>query len=201
MLVIRRWSNDRLSTDYLPRIDRLSTDSHQGPTIGHISTDTRSILDRRTIGTRWTVDRYVDRQIGRHPYMLHIISVKICSLYSKTSCKPYANVLKADRLSSVRWKDVLHVHYKDRVTVAAYRGIEEDSFDCNVNLKRCLIFSTLFEGSAFGVPSLHRFHLQCNYSIFSLLLYMLVVAVLTAFPSLCWAMFSLLRGFSASDEY
>ena len=97
--------------------------------------------------------------------MLHIIGVKICSLYSKISCKPYANVLKADRLSSVRWKDILHVHYKDRVTVAAYH------FDCNVNLKRCLIFSTLFEGSAVGVPSLHRFHLQCNYSIFSLLLH------------------------------
>ena len=77
------------------------------------------------------------------------------------------------------------MHYKDRVTVAAYRGTEEDNFDCNVNLKRCLIFSRFFEGSAVGFPSLHRFHLQCNYSIFSLFLYMLVVAVLTALPSLC----------------
>lgn len=75
----------------------------------------------------------VDRQIGRHPYMSHIIGVKICSFYSKTSCKPYTYVLKADRLSSIRWKDILHVHYKDRVTVAVYRGIEEDNFDCNVN--------------------------------------------------------------------
>ena len=50
-----------------------------------------------------------------------------------------------------------------------------------LTFKRCLIFSTLFEGSAVGVPSLHRFHLQCNCSIFSLFLYMLVVAVLTAF--------------------
>ena len=76
----------------------------------------------------------VNQQIGRHPYMSHIIGVKICSLYSKTSCKYYAYVLKADRLSSVRWKDILHVHYKVRVTVAAYRGLEEDDFDCSVNL-------------------------------------------------------------------
>ena len=54
-----------------------------------------------------------------------------------------------------------------------------------VNFKRCLISSSLFEGSEVGVFSLHRFHLQCNRSILSMPLYMFVVAVLTTLPSLC----------------
>ena len=36
----------------------------------------------------------------------------------------------ADRLSSVRWKDIPCVHFTDRVTLAAYRRIQEDNFDC-----------------------------------------------------------------------
>ena len=36
---------------------------------------------------------------------------------------------------------------------------------------------SLFEASAVGVPSLHRFRLQCNCSILSVSLYMFVVAV------------------------
>ena len=71
-----------------------------------------------------------------------------------------AHGVKADRLSSVRWKDILDVHYTDRVTVAAYRCIEEYNF--TVNCKRCLISPSLFEASAVGVLSLHRLYLQCN---------------------------------------
>ena len=74
-------------------------------------------------------------------------------------------------------------HYTDRVTVAAYRCIEEDNF--TVNCKRCLISPSLFEASAVGVPSLRRLHLQCNSSILSLPLYMFAVAVLTTLPSPC----------------
>ena len=36
-----------------------------------------------------------------------------------------AHGVKADR---VRWKDVLDMHCTDRVTLAAYRCIEEDNF-------------------------------------------------------------------------
>ena len=61
------------------------------------------------------------------------------------------NGVKADRLSSVRWKAILYVHCTDRVTVAAYRCIEEDNF--TVNCKRCLISPSLFEASAVGVLS------------------------------------------------
>ena len=39
-----------------------------------------------------------------------------------------AQGVKADRLSSVRWKDILDMHCTDRVTPAAYRYIEEDDF-------------------------------------------------------------------------
>ena len=46
------------------------------------------------------------------------------------------------------------MHCTDRVTVAAYRCIEEDNF--TVNCKRCLTSPTLFEASAVGGPSLHR---------------------------------------------
>ena len=92
-----------------------------------------------------------------------------------------AHGIKADRLSSVRWKDILDVHCTDRVTVAAYRCIE-DNF--TANCKRCLISPSLFEAWAVGVPSLHRLHLQCNCSILSLPLYTFVVTVLML-PSLC----------------
>ena len=33
-------------------------------------------------------------------------------------------------VSSVRWKDVPHVHFTDGVILAAYCCIEEDNFDC-----------------------------------------------------------------------
>ena len=36
--------------------------------------------------------------------------------------------VKADRLFSVRWKDILDVHCTDYVTTSAYRYIEEDNF-------------------------------------------------------------------------
>ena len=51
--------------------------------------------------------------------------------------------VKADRLSSVRRKDILDVHCTDRVTVAAYRCIEKDN--CTVNCERCLISSSLLK--------------------------------------------------------
>ena len=44
--------------------------------------------------------------------------------------------VKADWLSSVRWKDISHVHFTDRVTLAAYRCIEEDNFDCKCRSRR-----------------------------------------------------------------
>ena len=68
---------------------------------------------------------------------------------------------------------LIDVHCTDRVTVAAYRCIEEDNF--TVNCKRCLISPWLFEASAVGV----------NCSILSLPLYMFLVTVLTTLPSLC----------------
>ena len=102
----------------------------------------------------------------------------------KLTVKPnVAYGLKADRLSSVQWKDILDVHCTDRVTVAVYRCIEEDNF--TVNCKRCRISPSLFKAWAVGVPSLHRLHLQCNCSILLLPLYKFVVAVLTTLPSLC----------------
>ena len=94
-----------------------------------------------------------------------------------------AHGVKADSLSSVRWKDILDMHCTDRATVAAYRCIEADNFI--VNCKRCLISPSLFEASVVGVLSLHRLHLQCNCRILSLPLYMFVVTVLTTLPSLC----------------
>ena len=51
----------------------------------------------------------------------------------KLTVKPIvAHGLKADRLSSVHWKDTLDVHGTDRVSLAAYRCIEEDNFDCKL---------------------------------------------------------------------
>ena len=47
---------------------------------------------------------------------------------------------------------------------------------------------------------LHQFCLQCNCSILSLPPYMFVVAVLTTLPSLCSAMFSLLRALLLSSS-
>ena len=69
-----------------------------------------------------------------------------------------AHGVKADRLSSVHWKDILDVYCTDCATVAAYRRIEEDNF--TVNCKRCLISSLLFEVLAVGLPSLQQLHLH-----------------------------------------
>ena len=50
----------------------------------------------------------------------------------KLTVKPIvAQGVKADRLSSVRWKDILDVHYTDRVMHD--RCIEEDNFDCKLH--------------------------------------------------------------------
>ena len=54
MSVICRWSVGAVTTDYLLSIGWLSTDCYQRPTIGHISTDTRLILDWYLID-RWPV--------------------------------------------------------------------------------------------------------------------------------------------------
>ena len=54
------------------------------------------------------------------PYMSHIFSV-LKSRKMKLTVKPIvAHGLKTDRLSSVRWKDILDVHCTDSVTLAAY---------------------------------------------------------------------------------
>ena len=99
--------------------------------------------------------------------------LKIVHCEIKLTVKPnVAHGVKAYRQSSVRWKDILDVHCTDRVTVAAYRCIEEDNF--TVNCKRCLISPSLFEASAVGGPSLHRLQLQCSCSL------------CTSLWSLCW---------------
>ena len=104
------------------------------------------------------------------PYMSHIVG------FLKLTVKPIvAHGVKADWLSSVHWKDILDVHCTDHVTLAVYRCIEEDNFDCKFQV--CLISSSLFETSAVGVPTCHRFRLQCNFSILLLPLYMFVVTV------------------------
>ena len=41
-------------------------------------------------------------------------------------------ILFTDRLFLVRWKDILDVHCTDRVTIATYRCIKEDDFDCKL---------------------------------------------------------------------
>ena len=62
---------------------------------------------------------------------LHVTHIQ-CSKIKLTVKPIVAHGLKADRLSSVRWKDILDVHCTDRVTLAAYRCIEEDNFDCKL---------------------------------------------------------------------
>ena len=44
--------------------------------------------------------------------------------------------VKADRLSSVLWKDIPQVHFTDRVILVAYRCIEEDNFNCKLQAIR-----------------------------------------------------------------
>ena len=61
------------------------------------------------------------------PYMSHIVGVL------KLTVKPIvAHGVKADWLSSVHWKDtcILDVYRTDHVTLAVYRCIKEDNFDC-----------------------------------------------------------------------
>ena len=93
-------------------------------------------------------------------YKLFIVKIKL-------TVKPnVAHGVEADRLSSFRWKDILYVHCTDRVTVAAYRCIEEGN--CTAELsKRCLIFPSLFEASAVGVPSIQFNSLFTLYKIFT----------------------------------
>ena len=138
----------------------------------------------KLLGFVCRASRYIQStQTRRTLHRLTVVCETKWSETKKLTVKPNVpHGVKADRLSSVRWKDILDVHCTDRVTVAAYRCIE-DNF--TVNCKRCLISPSLFEASAVCFPSLHRLHLQCNCSILSLPLYMFVVAVLTRLPSLC----------------
>ena len=89
------------------------------------------------------------------------------------------------------------MHCTDRVTLAAYRCIEEDNFDCKLQALPDLLI-------AFWRVCTRCSHspvcLQCNCSILSLPLYMFVVAVLTTLPLLCSAMFSLLRALLLSSS-
>ena len=101
-------------------------------------------------------------------------------LFSKLAVQPIvAHGVKVDRLSRVLGKIFLKC-----IILAAYCCIEEDNFDCKL-LGLPDPVSSLLEASAVGVPSLHRFRLQCNCSILSLPLYTFVVAVLTTLPWLC----------------
>ena len=72
--------------------------------------------------------------------MSHFIGVH-CTI--KLTVKPIqpivANGVMADRLNSVLWKEILDVHCTDRVTLAAYRCIEEDNFDCKLKTLPLLI--------------------------------------------------------------
>ena len=59
---------------------------------------------------------------------LHVTHYQ-CSKIKLTVKPIVAHGLKADRLSSVRWKGIPDAHCTDRVTLATYRCIEEDNFD------------------------------------------------------------------------
>ena len=64
---------------------------------------------------------------------LHVTHYRCYKLFIvkliKLTVKPnVAHGVTAGRLSSVHWKDILDVHCTGRVTVAAYRCIEEDNF-------------------------------------------------------------------------
>ena len=75
-VICSRWSVGEVTTDYLLSIGWLSTNCYQRPTIGHISTDTRLILDWYLIN-RWPVlyqystdsqpilGQYIDRYVNQ----------------------------------------------------------------------------------------------------------------------------------------
>lgn len=69
MSVICWWSVGEVTTDYLLSIGWLLTDCYQGLTIGHVSTDTRPILDWYLINRQPVLDQYlIDSQpiLGRY---------------------------------------------------------------------------------------------------------------------------------------
>ena len=118
--------------------------------------------------------------------------------------------MKADRLSLVRWKDIPHVHFTDRVKLAAYHCIEEDNFDCKLQVlpllivffansisgiflkRRRSVFPTLFIG--FVCRAIVVF-CRCLFTCLWWLSH-LPCPLLTASPSfMCLATFSLVRGF------
>ena len=59
----------------------------------------------------------------------------------------------------MRWKDILDVRCTDRGTLAAYRCIEEDNFDCKLQAFPLSPRRFLKRRKSAGVPSLHRFRL------------------------------------------
>ena len=83
------------------------------------------------------------------------------------------------------------MHCTDRVTLAAYRCIEEDNFGWKLQALPDLLIAFWSVGTRCSLSS--PVCLQCNCSILSLPLYMFVVAVLTTLPSRWWAMFALPR--------
>ena len=90
------------------------------------------------------------------------------------------------------------MHCTDRVTLAAYRCIEEDNFGWKLQALPDLLIAFWSVGTRCSLSS--PVCLQCNCSILSLPLYMFVVAVLTTLPLLCSAMFSLLRALLLSSS-
>ena len=63
-------------------------------------------------------------------------------------------------MSRVWWKDILDVHCTDHVTDLPPITVLKKII-LNVNFNNFPIFSSLFEASVVGVPSLHQFCLQC----------------------------------------
>ena len=107
------------------------------------------------------------------PHVSHITVLCIIKLSVKSIV---AHDVKADRLSWVRWKNILDVHCRGRPTLAAYRCIEENNFDFKLQALPNLHVASWT--SAVGIPSLIGF------------VYSVVVVfcrcLCTCLWSLCW---------------
>ena len=77
------------------------------------------------------------------PYMPHIIGVLNCSLQNKPHCRPIVgHGVKADQPSSARWKDILHVHFTDRVILCCLSCVASKKIILTVNFK-CFLSPSL----------------------------------------------------------
>ena len=92
----------------------------------------------------------------------HYLEILSVAKYSFTVKPNVACGVKADRLPSVRWKDIPHVHFTDHVILVAYRCIEEDNFNCKLQALPLLI--------AFVANSVGGIFLKRRQSVFPLLI-------------------------------